>query len=114
MKSILVGLVMLSASSPLLADSWTQQLGIVKVNPLVAWQGGMVRVVVDATVTTTNCGTGTVLDFIFSGGTQESRSAALSALYMAMASGKRVEFYLSSTACSSVGSPVITGLNVLN
>ena len=114
MKKLLAASAMLVASNALLADSWTQELGLVKVEPLVAYQGGMVRVVVDATVSTTNCGNGTVLDFLFTGGTQESRSATLSALYMALAAGKRVEFYLSSTACSPVGPPVITGLNVLN
>ena len=114
MKKIFAAVAMLSLSNASVADTWTQELGLTKVEPLVSYQNGIVRVVVDATVNTTNCGNSNVLDFLFTGGTQESRSATLSALYMALAAGKRVLFYLSSTACSPIGTPVITGMDVLS
>jgi hypothetical protein len=113
MKKILAALAMLAASSTSLADTWTQELGLVKVEPHVTYQGGIVRVVVDATVNTSNCGNGAVLDFVFTSGTQELRSSLLSALYMAVAANKRVLFYLSSSTCSPVGTPVIVGMQVL-
>jgi hypothetical protein len=113
MQKLLVAIIMLSITSAAVADDWTQELSVVKLEPLVSWQGGAVRIVVDATVTTSLCGNGIVLDFMFTGGTQESRSATLSALYMAFAADKRVKFYVSSTSCSPVGTPMITGLDVI-
>lgn len=75
--------------------------------------GGMVRIKTDAPIVTAGCGTATVLDFVYSGGNEESRKAVIAALYMAVAMERQVRLYISDTACSPPGAPVFTGLDVL-
>ncbi len=75
--------------------------------------GGMVRVKVDTPLVTAQCGTATILDFTFQGGTEESRKAVVAALYMAFAMERQVRLYISDTACSAAGAPLFTGMDIL-
>ena len=101
------------ATSGVYAETWTQAVGMELVEPLATWQGGMVRVKLDTPLVTTSCGTTAVVDFVFSHGTQETRSAVIAALYMAFASDRKVRLYVVDGACSPVGAPMFTGLDVL-
>ena len=113
MRKLLAGLCLLPIGGMAVADSWTPPVRLEFVEPLLNFQGGMVRVKVDTAVATPLCGTASVFEFMFTSGTQETRSAALAALYMALAADKTVKFYVSSTSCSPLGTPVITGLDVI-
>jgi hypothetical protein len=53
-----------------------------------------------------------LLEFPFTSGTQETRSSLVAALYTALAEQKTVTFLVSTSACSSDGLPVITGMHI--
>lgn len=99
------------------AETWTAPVGIEFVEPLAAWQGGMVRVKLDAPLITTQCGTTSVVDFMLDPatavGTPETRSAVIAALYMAHAMERKIKMYVVDNACSPAGAPMFTGLDVL-
>jgi len=104
------------------ADEWAavsgvvKQFHLVKVEPLIPWSGGAVRVVVDSAIPSTYCGGSSTVGDVLLGtsgaGTQESRSATLSAIYMALAANRTITLYLSTSSCSS-GAPLVLGLDVL-
>jgi len=109
--AILIVLELISSAA--LADQWSQAVNISKVEPLVNWNGGMIRVIPStASTNPANCGLGTVYDFTYDAGTQEIRSATVSALYMAFTTGKKIRFYIDSTKCSLGGSPIIRGVQL--
>lgn len=95
------------------AETWSAPVGIELVEPLSAWQGGMVRVKLDTSLVTAQCGTTNIFDFVFTQGTQETRSAVISALYMAFIADRKVRLYVVDNACSAPGAPMFTGLDVL-
>ncbi|GFE83476.1 hypothetical protein GCM10011487_54760 [Steroidobacter agaridevorans] len=96
------------------AETWSQAVTIESIKPLASWQGGLVRVVINTNIVTSNCGTTNEIDFGFSGGTQESRSAVLGALYVAFATARPLKFALHDTSCSVASQPLFTGVEVLN
>jgi hypothetical protein len=112
MKKSLTAPLLLAASMTTYADTWTGQLHVTLVEPLLSWNSGAIRVVVDANVNASPCGTTTIFDFLYSGGTSESRASIVSALYMALAADKTIRLYYADT-CSPWGTPVITGMDVL-
>jgi hypothetical protein len=95
------------------AETWSQPVTLLLVEPMASWQGGMIRIKTDAPIVTSHCGTATILDFVFDGGTDESRKAVIAALYMAFSMDRQVRLYVSDTTCSPPGAPVFTGLDVL-
>ena len=101
------------AASESHAETWTAAVGIEMVEPLASWQGGIVRVKLDTPLVTTQCGTTAVVDFVYTQGTQETRAAVISALYMAFAMEKKIRLYVVDNACSPPGAPIFTGLDVL-
>ncbi|GFE86642.1 hypothetical protein [Steroidobacter agaridevorans] len=90
------------------AEAWSQAVTIESIKPLASWQGGLVRVVINTNIVTSNCGTTNEIDFGFSGGTQESRSA------VAFATARPLKFALHDTSCSVASQPLFTGVEVLN
>ena len=84
------------------------------VQPSVVDEGGVVRVGLTSPLTVPYCGNSSGqasnLDFLFTNGTQEGRSAFVAALYLALAESKQVTFLLSSAGCSPYGSPVVVGI----
>lgn len=106
-------MLLITAASTSHAEIWSAAYGIELVEPLATWQGGIVRVKLDAPIVTTQCGTTQVVDFVFTQGTQETRAAVISALYMAFAADKKIQLYVVENACSAPGAPMFTGLNVL-
>jgi hypothetical protein len=101
-----------AGTSTAVAETWTPVLTIEAITPMSSWFGGLVRVRLGTNITTSNCGTTNEIDFAFNGGTAESRSAVISALYIAFASDRNARFALSDTACSAPGNPLFTGLDM--
>jgi hypothetical protein len=95
------------------SETWSQPVTLLLVEPLASWQGGLLRVKTDAPIVTPSCGTATILDFVYQGGTEESRKAVVAAVYMAFATDRQVRLYVSDTTCSAPGAPIFTGLDVL-
>jgi hypothetical protein len=95
------------------SETWSQPVTLLLVEPLASWQGGLLRIKTDTPIVTASCGTTTVLDFVYQGGTEESRKAVVAAVYMALAGDRQVRLYVSDTTCSAVGAPIFTGLDVL-
>lgn len=96
------------------ADEWSPKVKLALVQPLVSYAGGIIRVELTSSISTNpaNCTNYWLYDFRYDVGTQESRSAVVSALYMAFASGKEVKLYIDSSTCSPVNTPVIRGVSV--
>ena len=115
MKAFLVAASLaVLAPHPSFADVWTDPVGLVAVEPHATWQGGILRVILDRSLATSACGTTYVFDFVYSGGTQESRATVVSGLMMALAANKQVRLYISDAACSPPGAPLITGAQIVN
>ena len=120
-----IGAIALTVLStlPIQADEWAAQSGVVKefhvvkVEPLITYDGGIVRVIVDSVIPSTSCAGQTVGDIRLGAGapgTTEARSAAVSASYMALAANKTIRLFLSTSGCSAGGVPIILGLDVVN
>lgn len=108
-------MLLIGAASGAQAETWTAPLDIDFIEPLASWQGGMVRVKLVTPLVTSQCGTSSVVDFVYTmaNSTQETRAAVISALYMAFAMEKKIKLYVVDNACSPVGAPMFTGLDVL-
>jgi len=102
----------LAGASTSQAETWSGFFGIEMIEPLAVWQGGMVRLKLDAPLVSAQCGTTQVVDFMFTQGTQETRGAVIGALYMALAADKKIRLYVIDNACSPVGAPMFTGVDV--
>ena len=104
--------------SPSRADDWIGGGGVPlsAVEPMTTYEGGAIRVMLVNPLNVPYCGNSSgqasILHVVYTNGTQESRSALVAALYMALAQGKTVTFLLSSASCSPDGSPVIVGMHV--
>jgi hypothetical protein len=115
-KTATLTCVLLSAIGTAQANDWTGLVTIGAVQPSVVDEGGVVRVGLTSPLTVPYCGNSSGqasnLDFLFTNGTQEGRSALVAALYLALVESKQVTFLLSSAGCSPYGSPVVVGMNV--
>ena len=109
--NVLVALIILISTNSVFAapDSWTPVANkITIVQPLLKWNGGVLRIKTNATVAERinpascqyNSG---VYDLDYSVGTQEMRSSITSALYMAYSIGKEIRLYIDGTTCSAAG-----------
>jgi hypothetical protein len=100
------------------ADDWIGGTGLTisALEPLATYEGGVVRVFLSSPINVPYCGNSSgqasMLHFLFTNGTQESRSALVAGLYVAFAEGKTVAVLLSSSGCSPDGSPVLVGMHV--
>lgn len=111
-------ITLLAVSRPSRADDWIGGSGvqIISLEPLVTYEGGAIRVLLMSPINVPYCGNSSgqasLLQVLFTNGTQETRSALTAGLYVALAEGKAVTFLLSSAGCSPDGSPVAVGMHV--
>jgi hypothetical protein len=107
------GLLCTEAAS---ADTWTGAFQIGSLQPAVNAEGGVIRVNINNGLAVPFCGDSSgkasVIDFLFTNGTQESRSGLVAGLYTALATGASVTLLISSAGCSPYGAPVIVGMNI--
>jgi hypothetical protein len=98
------------------ADSWTGGFQIGGIQPLVTAEGGAIRVGTTNPIAVPLCGDASgqasTIDFLFTNGTQEARSALVAGLYTALATGNTVTLLISSAGCSPYGAPIIVGMNI--
>ncbi len=100
------------------ADDWIggSGLSISALEPQIAAEGGVIRVDLVSSTSVPYCGNASgqaqILEFLFAGGTQETRSALVAAIYLAFAESKAVTFLLSSSGCSPYGYPVVVGMHI--
>lgn len=98
------------------ADSWTGGFQIGSLQPSVIAEGGVIRVGTTNAIAVPYCGDSSgqasTIDFLFTSGTQEARSALVAGLYTALATGNTVTLLISSAGCSPYGAPVIVGMNI--
>ena len=102
----LLTLISFSAHS---ADTWTPFYSMEKVQSLASWNGGAIRVEPTTGTNPANCSSTARYDFLYIGGTQESRSAVVTAIYTAFATGKDIRLLIDGSQCSPSGSAIIIG-----
>jgi hypothetical protein len=104
------------------ADDWIGGNGstLSALEPLATYEGGVIRVFLPNPMNVPYCGnssgqTSMFHVLLFTNGTQESRSALVAGLYLALAEGKAVTFLLSSSGCSPDGAaPVLVGIHIVS
>jgi len=86
---------------------------IEKVQPLIEWNGGAVRIEPSNGQNPANCSDTRYYDLTFDVGTQELRSAVLTAIYTALATNKNIRFFIDDNQCSPAGVPIIRGAYII-
>lgn len=116
MKKFMFMAAFLLGSGVASADSWTGSITISSIEPMIVAEGGVVEVGPSTPTTVPFCGNAsgqaTAFDLVFTNGTQETRSALIAALYLALSESKPITLLLSSSGCSAYGYPVIVGMNI--
>jgi len=116
LKIILNAFALLVAlcSQEVVADVWTSPYVIQQIQPLVEWNGGLIRVQPSTATNPAGCTASNYYDLTYDAGTQESRSAVVSALYTAFVTGKQVRLFIDDNQCSPAGSAIIRGAVIIN
>jgi hypothetical protein len=113
-----VGVLLVIMSAGANADDWIGGSGLVigALEPLAVAEGGAVRIVLTSPINVPYCGNSSgqasYFDVLYTNGTQESRAALVSGLYVALAAGKSITLLLSSAACSPYAAPEVVGIHV--
>jgi len=102
-------------SQPVFADGqWAPAVQLTVIEPLVEWNGGAIRIFPSTSTNPAGCSNTVVYDFIFDVGTHETRSATVSAIYLAFTANKNIRFYIDTDVCSPGNAPVVRGAQVVN
>jgi len=93
---------------------WTPAIQLTVVEPLVEWNGGAIRIFPSTSTNPAGCSNTVVYDFIFDAGTRETRSATVSAIYIAFTADKSIKLYIDTEVCSFGGAPVVRGASLIS